>query len=517
MGSVVGRFRCSLIWGQCHPARRGALYGSISSLDGPRYPATWISIDVLSAWVLRHLTGTILCDDVVSVAGALAYYWLANPDICRLIVSDEDPDRDAYDAMWRPVIGSGGKFMGLRLWVSDATITLAGRSPWLEREQKGLSDEAWFRSGKMGGMAVSPAGRAWQQLVAAEPCGHLADHVMGSVSRETLLRRAYRAGVSIVRPGRYDQSVYGADISSAYPALFAASQLLVGPGSEFAGRPPGHGYWVATADISVPHGAADWALQAAADQIVGDGGHAWLTGGGWRQVVISCDDWVLLAPIADDVVWRGGIHWPVSHCRHVSAVVTGAYNIRATSRYGFARAWQKGWLNSLIGSAGKGGRWHEWQLRYSATTFEWAAVRVQLPRPELGERPVGTAIMVTSRQRRRMIQILRRMRKEDVIYVATDGIWATAPIPVRAWQGLGGWRLAAGRRATVWAQNCRAIDTGGEPDVAIAGVPRDALAGRDYDSIVNDKVEYWVRTPGFVPYGIFFEQDRGIFDPSLEM
>ena len=53
--------------------------------------------------------------------------------------------------------------------------------------------------------------------------------------------------------------------------------------------------------------------------------------------------------------------------------------------------------------------------------------------------------------------------------------------------------------------------------MAIAGVPRDALAGRDYDSIVEDKTEYWVRMPEFVPYGIFFEEDRGMFDPSLEM
>lgn len=513
----MGRFRCSLIWGCCWPSCRGALYGSVSLLDGPRYPAAWVPVDVLSVWVLRHQTGAILCDDVVSVAGALAYYWLANPDICRLIASDEAIDWNACNAMWRPVIGSGGKFMGLRVWVGDATITVAGRSTWLEREQKGLADEAWFRSGKLGGMAISPAGRAWQHLVATEPCGHLADHVGGSVSRETLLRRAYRAGVSIARPGRYDQPVYGADISSAYPALFAASQLPVGPGAEFAGRPADHGYWIATADISISSGAADWALRAAADQIVGDGGRAWLTDGGWRQVVISRDDWMLLAPIADDVVWRGGVHWPVGHCRHVSAAVAGAYNIRAAARYGLTRAWQKGWLNSLIGSAGKGGRWHDWQLRYSAATFEWAAIRVQLPRPKLGERPVGAAIMVTSRQRRRMVQILRRMREEDIIYVATDGIWATVPIPVRAWPGLGGWRLAAGRRAMVWAQNCRAIDTDGEPDIAVAGVPREVFVDRDYDSIVNDPTEYWVRTPEFVPYGIFFEQDRGIFDPCLEM
>lgn len=513
----MGRYRCSLIWGQCHPARHGALYGSISPLDGPRYPATWIPIDVLSGWVLRYPTGTILCDDVVSVAGALAYYWLANPDVCRLIAADETIDHDLYGAAWRPVIGSGGKFMGLRVWCGESVVTVAGRSSWLERERKGLSDEAWFRSGKLGGMAISPAGRAWQHLVATEPCGHLVDHIGGSVSRETLLRRAYRAGVSIARPGRYDQSVYGADISSAYPALFAASQLSVGPGVEFAGRPLDHGYWIVTADISVPRGAADWALRAAADQIVGDGGRAWLTDGGWRQVVISRDDWILLAPIADDVVWRGGVHWPVSHCRHVSAAVTGAYNIRATSRYGFTRAWQKGWLNSLVGSVGKGGRWHDWQLRYSAATFEWAAVRIQLLRPELGERPVGVAIMVTSRQRRRMIQVLRRMREEDVMYVATDGIWATAPIPVRAWRGLGGWRLMSGRRMTVWAQNCRAIDTDGGPDVAVAGVPCEAFADRDYDSIVNDVIEYRVRTPEFVPYGIFFEEGRGIFDPHLEI
>lgn len=513
----MGRLRCSLIWGRCRPERRGALDGSVASLDGPRFPAGLISIDQFSDWALNHSTGTIICDDVVSVAGALAYHWLAYRDDCHLLGEDESIDRDRYPMSWRPIIGSGAQFMGLRWWRDDRIVTLAGRSAWLERERLSLSDEAWFRSGQLGGMAISPAGRAWQILTAGEYCGHLGDHVCGDVSRETLLRAAYRAGVGIACPGRYDQPVYGADITSAYPALLAASQLPIGPGEEFAGRPPDGGYWVATADISLPPDAGDWALRAAADQIAGEGARVWFETGGWRQIVVSRDDWALLAPIADDVVWRGGIWWPTSHCRHISTLVRAAYTVRAVAQYRPSRAWQKGWLNSLIGSAGKGGRWHEWQLRYSAATLEWNVVRIQLPRPKLGERPTALAIMITSRQRRRMIQVLRRMREEDVKYVATDGIWAIAPIPVREWAGFGGWRAATGRRATIWAQNCRAIDTDCGPDVAIAGVPRDALAGRDYDSIVNDRTEYWVRVPEFVPYGIFFEQDRGMFDPSLEM